>query len=185
VNARWPMYLRNAKQILRAAAFDERRYGFGGLIELLKACQRDGLVRMERDRRGGLRVFQGPTLVRTAPATPTPVIFDIENELQAEAEASPGNEAPTVIGSIVVQEVLDVDADADPLDIQPAIVVDTTAELLGRATGRRSRSRSASVSPVDGNTVAPKTARGSRKTSGRKPAPSRGGRARKSSDGNS
>src|SRR6185295_2698161 len=29
--ARWPMYLRNFKQILRAAAFDERRYGFGGL----------------------------------------------------------------------------------------------------------------------------------------------------------
>src|SRR5262249_34131605 len=39
VNARWPMYLRNVKQILRAAGFDERRYGFGGLLELLKACQ--------------------------------------------------------------------------------------------------------------------------------------------------
>src|SRR5204862_2166507 len=69
--ARWPMYLRNVKQILRAAegGFDERRYGFGGLMDLLKACQRAGFVRIERDRRGGLRVFQGSALV-SAPATP-------------------------------------------------------------------------------------------------------------------
>ena len=42
-SARWPMYLRNVKQILRAGNFDERRYGFGGLMDLLKACQREGL----------------------------------------------------------------------------------------------------------------------------------------------
>ena len=49
---------------LRAAdsGFDERRYGFGGLMDLLRACQRDGLMRLERDRRGGLRVFQGAAL---------------------------------------------------------------------------------------------------------------------------
>ncbi len=36
--ARWPMYLRNVKQILRQTegGFDERRYGFGGLMDLLK-----------------------------------------------------------------------------------------------------------------------------------------------------
>ena len=66
-SARWPMYLRNVKQILRADSYDERRYGFAGLIELLRACQRDGLVRLERDRRGGLRVFQGPGLARGTP----------------------------------------------------------------------------------------------------------------------
>src|SRR3954454_25118398 len=69
--ARWPMYLRNVKQILRQSegGFDERRYGFGGLMDLLKACQREGFVRVERDRRGGLRVFQGSAL-QGAPATP-------------------------------------------------------------------------------------------------------------------
>src|SRR5207245_5689366 len=62
--ARWPMYLRNVKQILRQAegGFDERRYGFGGLMDLLKACQKEALVRIERDRRGGLRVFAGAAL---------------------------------------------------------------------------------------------------------------------------
>src|SRR5687767_12338940 len=40
--ARWPMYLRNAKQILRGGGFDERQYGFAGLMDLLRACQREG-----------------------------------------------------------------------------------------------------------------------------------------------
>src|SRR5207237_1768279 len=62
--ARWPMYLRNVKQLLRQAegGFDERHYGFGGLMDLLKALQREGFVRVERDRRGGLRVFQGSAM---------------------------------------------------------------------------------------------------------------------------
>jgi len=30
-NARWPMYLRNAKQIFRQAGFDERRYGLASV----------------------------------------------------------------------------------------------------------------------------------------------------------
>src|SRR5229473_1268212 len=51
--ARWPMYLRNVKQILRAGGgYDERRYGFGGLMDLLRACQREGFVRLERDQIG-------------------------------------------------------------------------------------------------------------------------------------
>src|SRR5207342_218553 len=66
--ARWPMYIRNVKQLLRAAdsSFDERRYGFGGLMDLLRACQRDGIMRLDRDRRGGLRVFPGAALQRPA-----------------------------------------------------------------------------------------------------------------------
>src|SRR5207302_1957272 len=65
-NARWPMYLRNVKQILRQAegGYDERRLGFGGLMELLRALQCDGVLRVERDRRGGLRVSQGPSFPR-------------------------------------------------------------------------------------------------------------------------
>ncbi len=66
--ARWPMYLRNVKQILRAGSFDERAYGFSGLMDLLRACQREGTVRLERDRRGGLRVMQGPSLARSVVA---------------------------------------------------------------------------------------------------------------------
>ena len=126
--ARWPMYLRNVKQILRAAGFDERRYGFSGLMELLKACQREGLMRIERDRRGGLRIFQGPAMAR-------------------------GNVAPSaLVPQVVDAEAIETDAplkmdelEGDIIEAQPVSVVDTTAELLGRAKPRRPRARAGSA----------------------------------------
>jgi uncharacterized LabA/DUF88 family protein len=61
---RWPMYLRNIKQIFRQASppFDERAYGYGSLVDLLRAAQKEELVRLERDRQGVVRVFQGGQL---------------------------------------------------------------------------------------------------------------------------
>jgi OST-HTH/LOTUS domain len=58
---RWPMYIRQAKQFMRNvdASFDERKFGFASLVDLLRACQRDGLFRMERDRQGVIRLFPG------------------------------------------------------------------------------------------------------------------------------
>ena len=61
------------------------------------------------------------------------------------------------------------EADGDLNDVQPAAVVDTTAELLGRAKPRGTRTRTA---------AAPKA----RKTAVKKPAPARRGRAKKSDD---
>jgi uncharacterized LabA/DUF88 family protein len=121
--ARWPMYVRNVKQILRAAegGFDERRYGFPGLIELLRACQRDGLLKLERDRRGGLRVFQGPVLARAAvPREPPPVSAE-----------------PQVVEAAPSQSALSADVDAELADLEPMPVIDPTAELLGTAKRRR------------------------------------------------
>ncbi len=58
---RWPMYIRQLKQYLRGVdgAFDERKYGFETLGDLMRACQRDGVLRIERDRQGGMRIFPG------------------------------------------------------------------------------------------------------------------------------
>jgi hypothetical protein len=125
--ARWPMYLRNVKQILRQAegGFDERRYGFGGLMDLLKACQREGLVRIERDRRGGLRVFQGSALARPAVAPSAPrEILDVDAET---IETQPG-------------ELLEA---SEPIESEERHIepIDTTAELLGRAKPRKPRAR--------------------------------------------
>ena len=89
------MYLRNVKQILRGRRrFDERRYGFGGLMDLLKACQRDGLrAHRARSPRRPARL-PGPALAGTSGAAadaprvtdrsnlPQP---DVENELMDEA----------------------------------------------------------------------------------------------------
>jgi uncharacterized LabA/DUF88 family protein len=130
--ARWPMYLRNVKQILRATdnAFDERRYGFGGLMDLLRACQRENYIRLERDRRGGLRVFQGSALRGSAPAAPESGRF----------ESQPIEPTPPPVQ-------MEDPGDGDIIDTEPMPTIDPTAELLGRAKPRRPRSRLTAVPP--------------------------------------
>lgn len=68
---RWPMYLRQMKQFIRASEpeFDERKHG--SIVELMRACQKENLVRLERDRQGGLRVF-GNAALAAAPPPPPP-----------------------------------------------------------------------------------------------------------------
>ena len=185
--ARWPMYLRNVKQILRAAGgFDERRYGFSGLIDLLRACQRDGWIRLERDRRGGLRVFQGPELSRIAPPAPRP---------------APPGPAPVETGDLIdASDSLDESPDESQIEIaaafmepeeqilidtEPAAVVDTTAELLGRAKPKRPRARAGSGSGHGHSHAAPPSR--ARKTAPKRAASSetrRTTRPRKRASGN-
>jgi hypothetical protein len=149
--ARWPMYIRNVKQIIRAAdgSFDERRYGFGGLMDLLRAVQKEGFIRMERDRRGGLRVFPGQSLQRaSAPSLPQ---RDVADETHDEQPLIP----------------VEPDVDAGDLDAQPAI--DPTAELLGRAGAKPRRTRT-KAAPEAGakkkRAAAPKRGSRSKKSAG-------------------
>jgi hypothetical protein len=132
--ARWPMYLRNMKQILRAGGFDERRYGFGGLMDLLRACQKEGLIRMERDRRGGLRVFQGGQLSRQSEEPRVPV----EPVAERVAEVVESGEVDAVFEPVetVTPEFAPEFEDVEP---QPATIVDTTAEMLAQAAGKGKR----------------------------------------------
>ncbi len=86
---RWPMYLRNVKQIFRQAtpAFDERAYGFGSLVDLLRAAQREGLVRLDRDRQGVFRVFKGATTPAVAASEPqAPAIVEEAAPVQAPVD---------------------------------------------------------------------------------------------------
>src|SRR5262249_21928318 len=89
---RWPMYLRQVKQFLRNGdqSFDERKFGFNSLNDLLRACQREGLFRMERDRQGVIRFFQGNVMKEQASAAARGINqADIEaaERLAAQAEA--------------------------------------------------------------------------------------------------
>jgi len=162
--ARWPMYLRNVKQILRQAegGFDERRYGFEGLMDLLRALQRDNVVRIERDRRGGLRVFQGSALQQKTQAARLPQP-DVESETVDEApivDVQPGEPVDT-------SEPVEAEAMAPPPE-----VVDTTAELLGRATPRPRRPRAAA--PRGTRAAAPK---GTKKNAARRSRAKKGASA--------
>jgi hypothetical protein len=162
--ARWPMYLRNVKQILRQTegGFDERRYGFGGLMDLLKACQREGFVRVERDRRGGLRVFQGPALQGGASAAPV----SRPNLPQPDVEDTYENQP------IDIRQPDSIDAGEPSMneEISEPIPIDTTAELLGRAKPRKPRARAPRPAPA----AAPK------KAAAKKPAARKSTRGKKS-----
>ncbi len=172
--ARWPMYVRNVKQLLRAyrgdgnvggngdgapggtTGFDERQYGFGGLMDLLRACQKEGLLRVERDRRGGLRVFPGQALQRTdLPQGQTP-------------------REPVELGAVTTEPTEGIETEAEHEEPQ-RIPIDTTAELLGRANAKPRRSRQPS------SRVGASAPRGPRKSAAasRKPAARRAPRAPK------
>jgi uncharacterized LabA/DUF88 family protein len=108
---RWPMYIRQLKQFLRNvdANFDERKYGFESLGDLMRACQRDGLLRIERDRQGGMRIFPGniaqPDYERTEPVY----------EETAEGQDEPATAAATVEESWLPPSI-DASADAEVVD---------------------------------------------------------------------
>ena len=70
---RWPMYLRQIKQFIRASHpdFDDRKYG--SIVDLMRACQKEGLVKLERDRQGGLRVFGAGGSAATGAGPSAPV----------------------------------------------------------------------------------------------------------------
>jgi uncharacterized LabA/DUF88 family protein len=179
-SARWPMYIRNVKQLLRAAdsSFDERRYAFGGLMDLLRACQREGLIRMERDRRGGLRVFPGSALQQgfVPRASQAPVLPQPDVAFDEAAEA--GYQPPAVVEVVVAADVLETDA--EPSGPQP---IDTTAELLGRAKTRRPRARAAAPAGTRKSTRT--AAAGTRKSGGRRSSRSKKSEADADNIGNS
>jgi uncharacterized LabA/DUF88 family protein len=171
VGARWPMYLRNVKQILRQAegGFDERRYGFGGLMDLLRACQKEGLVRVERDRSGGLRVFQGQALQKAMVPQQEPVEIS-GNVAETPIEARQG-------------EIVDTDetVEIEPQEEMPPVLIDTTAELLGRAGAKPRRSASGGAR----SRVRPERPVATpRKAAAKKPAARRPARAKKASPPN-
>ena len=79
-------YVRQFKQYVRGVdpAFDERKLGFTTIMEFLRLVQREGLFRLERDRRGQIRVFPGQSR-QSAPVVVPPAESESE-EVQAVLE---------------------------------------------------------------------------------------------------
>ncbi|HET7619511.1 MAG TPA: NYN domain-containing protein [Vicinamibacterales bacterium] len=115
---RWPMYVRQVKQFLRGvdASFDERKFGFASLVDLLRACQREGLFRIDRDRQGVMRIFAGNVMQVPVEPMDVPEPAEVE-ETRASAPHAAEAESEVVDGD-VVQEVEAappvMDADVQP-----------------------------------------------------------------------
>ncbi len=151
---RFPMYIRNMKQLLRQAepGFDERRYGFANLVDLLRALGRDGLLRLERDRQGALRVFQGPAWPQASAE-------------RQDAPASEGIAAPEEHGVFLETALLDdADAEADAdAPARPAVVVEAEEADVRRPDARkRARKPKSANAPAEGQAAKPRKGRNPR-----------------------
>jgi len=113
---RWPLYVRQAKQFLRTAVegFDERHYGFASVVDLLRAAGKEGVLRVERDRHGAIRIFPGAKLAHPAAAgAAEPTDLDVQAvdvdergvPLQPDHFAEPIEESPII--------------DAEPIERDP------------------------------------------------------------------
>jgi uncharacterized LabA/DUF88 family protein len=120
---RWPMYIRQAKQFMRNvdASFDERKFGFSSLVDLLRAAQREGLFRLERDRQGSVRLFPGPAM-QTAAASPAAVAVDDDNRGNIR-EAGDSSQSPwgaAVDEGPIASGAEDISTGSWPPDASPA-----------------------------------------------------------------
>ena len=100
---RWPMYVRQAKQFLkvRIEGFDERKYGFASVVDVLRAAAKDGVLKLERDRHGAFRIFAGPKLTAPQPRVdveepPIDVAGEVVEEESPTITAEPIEEPPIV-----------------------------------------------------------------------------------------
>jgi uncharacterized LabA/DUF88 family protein len=115
---RWPMYVRQLKQVLKNGinGFDERKYGFASLVDLARAAQKAGVLRIERDRQGVMRVFPGTLLKTPSPIDATTDAYSPADIAAAEAaivaaEAidEPVAEPPIIDAETVEEPVTDVE----------------------------------------------------------------------------
>jgi uncharacterized protein (TIGR00288 family) len=124
---RWPMYVRQAKQFLRTSieGFDERKYGLSSVVDLLRAAGKEGVLRIERDRQGAIRVFPGANLASKPRAVEPPIDIDetVDVEVPAEAVVEPAD------AEVVEPAAVDAPVEAVEVDVEAPPVAE--AEVIG------------------------------------------------------
>jgi uncharacterized LabA/DUF88 family protein len=150
---RWPMYIRQFKQFLRAndKSLEEQAVGQGTLLDWIRACQREGILRLERDRRGQMRVFPGPALQRpsaasTAAADLAPATLDDQPVHDGQIDTLGFVEG---FGQAAEDPHVDkVDEQTEQHDaFEPSIDVEADAEPAPPPQARPKRSRKTAAAP--------------------------------------
>ncbi len=164
---RFPMYVRQVRHFMKAfdEGFDERRYGFAGMLDALRFGQREGLFRLERDRQGGVRVHPGAQFQQltqaseavsppdaaaleerpqVAPPSPEPEVGGVQDAVlpAAEPPAAPEPAAAEAEATPLAQEAeTPTTSEGMPAaEPEPAPTPRTTARKRG-ATGARATPR--------------------------------------------
>jgi uncharacterized protein (TIGR00288 family) len=142
---RFPMYVRQAKQFLRSAieGFDERKYGFASVVDLLRAAGKEGVLRIERDRQGAVRVFPGPNLAvkPVAPRFQEPV--ELDETIDVEVPQQAVVDAPIVeeVAEPVIEQLVDAPPIVDAESVQEVPEEAAAEEVVADEKPRRTRAR--------------------------------------------
>jgi hypothetical protein len=153
---RWPMYVRQAKQFLktRIDAFDERKYGFASVVDLLRAAGKEGVLRIERDRHGAVRVFAGPKMTASPPM---PDVEETTDETPIEArEEVVAEEAFT--GEPVAADVVEEPPIVDVQAIEQSDIVEEVA-TPAKKTARKRKAAAPKPKAAKANTSSRRTRR--------------------------
>jgi len=185
-NPRFPMYVRQFKQFMKAfdESFDERRYGFTGIVDALRFGQREGLFRLDRDRQGGVRVHPGArylTLTQSSEAAPAADVL-------ATGESPQDAVLPLDAGGVAVQDIRPVEDQPPPTPGPLPLMEDVPP--APRDAGDASPASTSTVTSTDGadslaEPAAAPRGTGRKRTSARtvtrakKPAPHTGGAKKK------
>ncbi len=146
---RWPMYIRQIKQFLRGVdpTFDERKFGFESLGDLVRGCQRDGLLRIERDRQGGMRIFPGAGL--QAPSATATGLPQEEPPITVDESAAPEAaqaDWPAAADAAIESDIVEGDVVQEFELAQPVIDAEQPDQQAPTRRGRgRGRARSEST----------------------------------------
>jgi nitrate reductase beta subunit len=132
------MYVRQFKQFLRAndKSLEEQGNGHGTVLDWIRACQRAGILRLERDRRGQMRVFPGAALHQTSGVVP-PTQPTVDEALSRESTSDSGDIVDMI--STLPEEQIVVRAE-EPIDQVPVVakrVRNTAAGTRKRAPRKR------------------------------------------------
>jgi hypothetical protein len=169
---RWPMYVRQAKQVLRTAidGFDERKYGFASVVDLLRAAGKEGVVRIERDRQGAIRVFPGSNLEKKAvPVSAEEPQDEVAGETSGDMFAAEVVNEPEAVAEPPIMEAETVDADTVESGVveaatDPYVDTDIYRDADDDAVGNREGAHEAT------STTAASAGRGRGRGGPRKPA---------------
>ncbi len=185
---RWPMYIRQAKQFLKNTIenFDERRYGFASVVDLLRAAAKTGVVRIERDRQGGMRVFPGPNLKEVDAGRPSVVagVPDVAEVADAVADVAVERVPEPVTDIAAEPPIVEADvAETSPPDAEvigtPVVIEDPAKPKGRRRTTKHTKHRKNTKNTSSAATSRggePKDAKPSRLAASTKLGPRGGGR---------
>ncbi len=149
----WPMYLRSFKQFLRSLqpSFDERQYGCSSIYELVRQAQKEGLLRVERNRQGVLRIFPADRFPQAAQpqGTQETVVLETAEPLAETPSTEPEISSPefSLPPESVPEPIMGtLQANEPVVDAQPQEQIPLSETPPSKAPGRRKKITSAASS---------------------------------------